>query len=251
MNRFISQQVNKKNLKKYLSEVMIGDNNVLPSTQYIFDALKEVGEGVTLSKQAIRRHLKKKGFIFIGISTWTKIDNDKKRYVARMKAIKRGKMVKTLFQVHTGVWIKRKYKHIAEKIIKKRDKNGNVLIHFYGGEHDRCLDPRSKDFGFNKLHSYQMRTIRIIESEIRREKRKICQMEQITSFLSKRITDVNKISIDLSTDFMGFSQYIHKKVNSYIIKYRKNNKKNQKWSKYINYINEVFDDIISNVLKKE
>lgn len=220
---FIKQalKTNKTEIKKTIDNdlsIILKDNIILHSHSLydtvkhsVYEQFKEHTVEYDVKRKIIRTI--KLEYEYVSISTIAEIEN-RKRYFRRLdiKNSYIGYHIEKLHCTHTGIWIDKKYMKIFKKIIKKLDKKGNSIIH--------CFFP--KDY-INKngdlgILAYIENLQKMFEGKVREYKKRLAKMEKAVQIAHDNWGSFQKLSTNLSTDFMGFIQLVHKTLYGYLIK---------------------------------
>jgi len=185
----------------------------------------EFGEVQYNVKEKVKRVLRQEGFVYTPISTRAERLNKKAfYYTLHKKELKQGRRLCRMHQCHLGIWSRGENKEVLEKVIKTRDKNGNILIQCYARKEQTVRNGSSKFYGMNAVYAYVHVLKDIYASQVKKKQQKLREMLNIVTALSDRPEVITKLSKTLSTDFMGCLQFIHRNFNGYLNKNRKKKK---------------------------
>jgi len=248
VNQHQNQKKIKKNVGSYItshvlaiishgSEILFLNRILYEDLQNaVFNAFGEVQYNV---KEKVKRVLRQEGFVYTPISTRAERLNKKAFYYALQK---KGRRVYRLHQCHLGIWSRGQDKDVLEKVIKTRDKNGNILIQCYARKEQTVRNGSSKFYGMNAIYAYLHVLKDIYASYLKKKQKNLKTMLKIVRAISDKPEVITKLSKTLSTDFIGCLQFIHRKFNSYLYKNRK---------KHVSCLSEKYKNIITTFLEEE
>ena len=177
----------------------------------VYEQFKEYTIEYDVTRKVIRTI--KLEYEYVPISTIARIEN-RGRYYKKLdiKSMHLGYHLKKLHCTHTGVWVKKRHMKTFKKVVKKLDKNGNSIIHCF---FQKDYVNKNGDLG---ILAYIENLQKILEGKARESKKRLAKMEKAVQIAHDNWEGFQKLSSNLSTDFMGFIQLIHKTLYGYLIK---------------------------------
>jgi len=130
--------------------------------------------------------------------------------------------INNLYCSHTGIWVLKEHKRLLESIVRKLNRKGEAMICCFFTENQT-----------EALEKYLKKLEAILNKKIAQHKSRVSKLEKCIAYAIDNFDKVKKKSKDLSTDFMSFVWFIHRKVYGYYIKIKSTkttrdlNKKNE------------------------